>query len=50
MIVQNYNHPAVFTWGIFNEVSGGQEKIAGELNDIVHEFDRFARKYLCHML
>lgn len=39
MIVQNYNHPAVFTWGIFNEVSGGQEKIAGELNDIVHEFD-----------
>lgn len=39
MIYQNINHPSVCFWGIFNEVSGGQNKIAAELNDMVHQID-----------
>lgn len=39
MIYQNYNHPSICFWGIFNEVSGGHNRIAAELNDMVHELD-----------
>ncbi|WP_323090884.1 glycoside hydrolase family 2 protein [Allobaculum sp. JKK-2023] len=45
LIVQNYNHPSIVTWGISNEIT-----IAGEsdellrqlngLNDLVHEMDK----------
>lgn len=39
MIIQNYNHPSIFCWGIFNEVGGGHEAIASELNTIAHQLD-----------
>ncbi len=39
MVYQHYNHPSVCFWGIFNEVGGGQEEIASELNDIIHDID-----------
>lgn len=39
MVIQNYNHPSIFCWGIFNEVPGGHEPIAAELNDIAHQLD-----------
>lgn len=39
MIYQNYNHPSVCFWGIFNEVSGGHDRMAEELNRMVHELD-----------
>lgn len=39
MIYQNYNHPSICFWGIFNEVSGGHNKIAEELNTTVHQLD-----------
>ena len=39
MIIQNYNHPSIMFWGIFNEVPGGHNSIAAELSDIAHELD-----------
>lgn len=39
MIIQNYNHPSIFCWGIFNEVPGDHNAISSELNDIAHELD-----------
>lgn len=45
LIVQNYNHPSIVTWGISNEITIGGEneglyKHLCELNDIVHEMDK----------
>ena len=39
MIIQNYNHPSIMFWGLFNEVPGGHESIVTELNDIAHQLD-----------
>ena len=39
MIIQNYNHPSIMFWGLFNEVPGGHEAIVAELNDIAHQLD-----------
>ena len=39
MIIQNYNHPSIFCWGLFNEVPGYHDPITSELNDIAHELD-----------
>lgn len=40
MIRQNYNHPSIFCWGLFNELGGeGAEKIVIQLNDIAHAED-----------
>lgn len=40
LIRQNYNHPSIFCWSLFNELGGdGAEKIVTELNDIAHRED-----------
>lgn len=39
MIIQNYNHPSIFCWGIFNEVPGDHMAISSELNTIAHQLD-----------
>lgn len=39
MIIQNYNHPSIFCWGIFNEVPGNHLEISTELNAIAHQLD-----------
>ena len=40
LIRQNYNHPSIFCWSLFNELGGdGAEKIVNELNDISHAED-----------
>ena len=45
LIIQNYNHPSIVTWGISNEItiSGENETLNAhlrELNDLVHEMDK----------
>lgn len=40
LIRQNYNHPSIFCWSLFNELGGdGAEKIVNALNDIAHAED-----------
>lgn len=44
LIIQNYNHPSIVTWGISNEITiGGETEELNnnlrELNDLVHEMD-----------
>ncbi len=39
LIIQNYNHPSIFCWGLFNEVPGDHNAISSELNDIAHQLD-----------
>ena len=39
MIVQNYNHPSIFCWGLWNEINGDFNAIAGQLNDLAHQLD-----------
>jgi len=39
MIVQNYNHPSICFWGLFNEIHGGQDLVTSELNDLAHQLD-----------
>lgn len=44
LIIQNYNHPSIATWGISNEITIGGEnpeltRQLKELNNIVHELD-----------
>ncbi len=44
LIIQNYNHPSIVTWGLSNEITIGGEtedliKRHKELNDLVHSLD-----------
>ena len=45
LIIQNYNHPCIVTWGLSNEITGGGAKDKSllenhyELNDLVHKMD-----------
>lgn len=40
LIRQNFNHPSIFCWSLFNElVKGNPEKLVAELNDIAHKED-----------
>jgi len=39
MIIQNYNHPSLCFWGLFNEIHGDHNAITVELNDLVHQLD-----------
>jgi beta-galactosidase len=39
MIYQNYNHPSICFWGLFNEVGNGHNRIVAEMNDMVHRID-----------
>lgn len=46
LIVQNYNHPSIFVWGLSNEITMGSESDEDLLenhrilNDLVHEMDK----------
>lgn len=46
LIVQNYNHPSIFVWGLSNEITMGGESDEDLLenhrilNDLVHEMDK----------
>lgn len=39
LIIQNYNHPSICFWGLFNEISGDFNSIAATLNDLAHRLD-----------
>ena len=39
MILQNYNHPSICFWGLFNEIVGDFDGILAELNDLAHQLD-----------
>lgn len=39
MILQNYNHPSICFWGIFNEIHGSFDPIVARLNALAHELD-----------
>lgn len=42
MIYQNYSHPSIFTWGLFNELKKegeGPLKLIEELNTLAHRLD-----------
>lgn len=44
LIIQNCNHPSIFTWGIANEITIGEEtpelvKNLHDLNDLCHKLD-----------
>ena len=41
MIIQNYNHPSICFWGLFNEIHGSFDAIVDELNALAHELDPF---------
>lgn len=41
MIIQNYNHPSILFWGIFNEIHGGFDAVGARLNAVAHELDPF---------
>ena len=45
LVIQNYNHPSIVTWGLSNEITMGgenEELLANhyELNDLCHELDK----------
>lgn len=43
LILQNYNHPCILFWGLFNEINSGwldrPSKMTGELNALAHQLD-----------
>ena len=39
MIIQNYNHPSIVFWGLFNEIHDSIDGIISELNNLAHELD-----------
>ncbi len=39
LIRQNYNHPSIFCWSLFNELGGEPVALVSELNDIAHAED-----------
>ena len=41
MIIQNYNHPSICFWGLFNEVHDDIDGIVSKLDAIAHEVDPF---------
>lgn len=39
MIAQNFNHPSICFWGLYNEIQAGTDKIVARLNSVAHEMD-----------
>lgn len=39
LIAQNFNHPSIFCWGLWNEVKDDCRSIVAELNDMAHQLD-----------
>ena len=40
MIAQNYNHPSICLWGLYNEIQEGTDRIVSRLNAVAHEMDQ----------
>jgi beta-galactosidase len=41
LILQNYNHPSICFWGLFNEITGDFDAILAQLNELAHELDPY---------
>lgn len=41
LIAQNYNHPSICFWGLYNEIQAGTDEIVSKLNDIAHSMDPY---------
>lgn len=39
MIFQNFNHPSICFWGLFNEITGNFDNILAQLNELAHQLD-----------
>ena len=39
LILQNFNHPSICFWGLFNEITGNFDNILSELNELAHQLD-----------
>ena len=39
MIAQNFNHPSICFWGLYNEIQAGTDQIVGRLQQIAHAMD-----------
>lgn len=39
MIAQNFNHPSICFWGLYNEIQEGTDAIVARLNAVAHEMD-----------
>jgi len=39
LIIQNYNHPSIYCWGLWNEINGDFGDFAAKLNDTAHSLD-----------
>jgi beta-galactosidase len=39
LIFQNFNHPSICFWGLFNEITGNFDQILAELNELAHQLD-----------
>ncbi len=54
LVIQNYNHPSIFVWGLSNEITIAGEsedslKNHQELNDLVHELDPTRKTVMAHV-
>ena len=41
MILQNYNHPSICFWGLFNEINGNFDSTLDRLNELAHNLDPY---------
>ena len=41
LILQNYNHPSICFWGLFNEITGDFDAILAQLNELAHKLDPY---------
>ena len=41
LILQNYNHPSICFWGLFNEITGDFDSIVAQLNELAHKLDPY---------
>ena len=41
MILQNFNHPSICFWGLFNEINGNFDSTLDRLNELAHNLDPY---------
>jgi beta-galactosidase len=41
LIMQNYNHPSICFWGLFNEITGDFDSILAQLNELANKLDPY---------
>ena len=39
MIAQNFNHPSICFWGLYNEIQAGTDRIVARLQNVAHAMD-----------